>query len=74
MLKEAGPSFAVEIVGLKELPDNGDPFFVVADETRAKIIAQRRHVRKNSNKAEDLQSEVKGTKIKFSYKITSFFT
>lgn len=67
VLKEAGPSYAVEIIGLKELPDNGDPFFVVSDETRAKIIAHRRNLRKSASKSDDSVEEyVKGTKIKFS--------
>jgi len=41
-LQEAYPSYAVELVGLKELPQAGDPIFVVENETKAKLITQRR--------------------------------
>ena len=45
---EAGPSVPVEILGLDEAPQAGDEFFVVADERKAKEIAQQRqdHARK----------------------------
>ncbi len=45
---EAGPSIPVEILGLDEPPQAGDEFFVVADERKAKEIAQQRqdHARK----------------------------
>ena len=39
---EAGPSIPVEILGLDEPPQAGDEFFVVADERKAKEIAQQR--------------------------------
>ena len=39
---EAGPSMPVEILGLDEPPQAGDEFFVVADERKAKEIAQQR--------------------------------
>ena len=39
---EAGPSTPVEILGLDEPPQAGDEFFVVADERKAKEIAQQR--------------------------------
>jgi translation initiation factor IF-2 len=39
---EAGPSIPVEILGLDEPPNAGDEFFVVADERKAKEIAQQR--------------------------------
>jgi translation initiation factor IF-2 len=39
---EAGPSIPVEILGLDVPPQAGDEFFVVADEKKAKEIAQQR--------------------------------
>jgi len=39
---EAGPSIPVEILGLDVPPQAGDEFFVVADERKAKEIAQQR--------------------------------
>ncbi len=39
---EAGPSIPVEILGLDEAPEAGDEFFVVADERKAKEIAEQR--------------------------------
>ena len=39
---EAGPSIPVEILGLDEAPNAGDEFFVVADERKAKEIAELR--------------------------------
>ena len=39
---QAGPSIPVEILGLDEPPQAGDEFFVVADERKAKEIAQQR--------------------------------
>ncbi|GFR37684.1 hypothetical protein PRECH8_09800 [Insulibacter thermoxylanivorax] len=41
-LKEAGPSTPVEITGLTEVPQAGDPFLVFEDERKAKEIAERR--------------------------------
>ena len=42
---EAGPSIPVEILGLDEAPNAGDEFFVVADERRAKEIAEVRQTK-----------------------------
>lgn len=42
---EAGPSIPVEILGLDEAPNAGDEFFVVADERKAKEIAEQRHAK-----------------------------
>jgi translation initiation factor IF-2 len=39
---QAGPSIPVEILGLDEAPQAGDEFFVVADERKAKEIAEQR--------------------------------
>jgi len=41
--KEAGPSIPVEILGLNGTPDAGDEFIVVADERKAREIAEYRH-------------------------------
>ena len=41
-ITEAGPSIPVEILGLDEAPNAGDEFFVVADERKAKEIAELR--------------------------------
>jgi translation initiation factor IF-2 len=41
-LKEAGPSTPVEITGLTEVPQAGDPFMVFEDERKARTIAERR--------------------------------
>jgi translation initiation factor IF-2 len=44
-LKEAGPSTPVEITGLTEVPQAGDPFLVFEDERKAKEIAERRSIK-----------------------------
>lgn len=41
-VKEAGPSTPVEITGLSEVPQAGDPFMVFEDERKARAIAERR--------------------------------
>ena len=43
-LKEAGPSTPVEITGLTEVPQAGDPFIVFEDERKARDIAERRAI------------------------------
>lgn len=43
-LKEAGPSTPVEITGLTEVPQAGDPFMVFEDERKARSIAEKRAV------------------------------
>lgn len=43
-LKEAGPSTPVEITGLTEVPQAGDPFICFEDERKARIIAEKRSV------------------------------
>jgi translation initiation factor IF-2 len=42
ILKEAGPSTPVQIVGLSGVPDSGDDFVVVKNEREAKRIAEHR--------------------------------
>ncbi|HZG57322.1 translation initiation factor IF-2, partial [Paenibacillus sp.] len=41
-VKEAGPSMPVEITGLTEVPQAGDPFMVFEDERKAREIAESR--------------------------------
>jgi translation initiation factor IF-2 len=43
-LKEAGPSTPVEITGLTDVPQAGDPFIVFEDERKARAIAEKRAV------------------------------
>ncbi|MFZ5756848.1 MAG: translation initiation factor IF-2 [Pseudomonadota bacterium] len=42
ILKSAGPSIPVEILGLAGVPDAGDKFMVVPDERKAREVAQHR--------------------------------
>ncbi len=39
---EAGPSIPVEVLGCSGVPEAGDPFFVVADEKKAKALSAMR--------------------------------
>ncbi|OXM84712.1 translation initiation factor IF-2 [Paenibacillus rigui] len=43
-LKEAGPSTPVEITGLTDVPQAGDPFICFEDERKARAIAEKRTV------------------------------
>ncbi|MNK03047.1 Translation initiation factor IF-2 [compost metagenome] len=43
-LKEAGPSTPVEITGLTEVPQAGDPLMVFEDERKARSIADKRSI------------------------------
>ncbi|MGB4247632.1 MAG: translation initiation factor IF-2 [Pseudohongiellaceae bacterium] len=49
-VKSAGPSIPVEILGLNGVPEAGDEFVVVADEKKAKEVAQLRRERHKDNK------------------------
>ncbi len=71
-IKEAGPSTPVEITGLTEVPQAGDPFMVFEDERKAREIADKRSIktRQETMKAnqavtlEDLFSKIKEGEIK----------
>ena len=41
-IKKAGPSIPVEILGLSEVPDGGDVFYVVEDERKARDVVEAR--------------------------------
>ena len=41
-IKKAGPSVPVEILGLDEVPEGGDVFYVVEDERMAKNVVEKR--------------------------------
>jgi len=55
-VKEAGPSIPVEILGLDVAPNAGDEFFVVADERRAKEIAETRQERARQERMQRTQA------------------
>ncbi|MCD9023406.1 translation initiation factor IF-2 [Cohnella silvisoli] len=71
-IKEAGPSTPIEITGLTEVPQAGDPFMVFEDERKAREIADKRSIktRQSQMKAnqtvtlEDLFSKIKDGDIK----------
>jgi len=42
-IEEAGPSVAVQVLGLSDVPQAGDTFAVTANEREAKTILQKRH-------------------------------
>ncbi|MTI70005.1 MAG: translation initiation factor IF-2 [Firmicutes bacterium] len=53
-VEKAGPSTAVEILGLSEVPNAGDRLFAVTDDKRARLIAK--------GKAEDIKREQRKSK------------
>ena len=58
-VKSAGPSIPVEILGLSGTPDAGDEFAVVADEKKAREVAQ---FRQNKHRSDQL-SRQQATKL-----------
>ncbi|MDX1635146.1 MAG: translation initiation factor IF-2 [Marinobacter sp.] len=54
--REAGPSIPVEILGLNGTPDAGDEFFAVADERKAKELAEFRHAREREQRLQRQQA------------------
>ncbi|SFS78552.1 translation initiation factor IF-2 [Paenibacillus sp. BC26] len=71
-LKEAGPSTPIEITGLTEVPQAGDPFLVFEDERKARAIAERRAIKQRQSELgansrvtlEDLYNHIKEGEIK----------
>ncbi|MEC7727797.1 MAG: translation initiation factor IF-2 [Pseudomonadota bacterium] len=55
-VKEAGPSIPVEILGLNCTPDAGDEFFAVADEKKAKELAEFRQSREREQRLQRQQA------------------
>ncbi|OHY81505.1 translation initiation factor IF-2 [Marinobacter sp. AC-23] len=55
-VKDAGPSIPVEILGLNGTPNAGDEFFAVADERKAKELAEFRHVREREQRLQRAQA------------------
>jgi len=55
-VKEAGPSIPVEILGLNGTPNAGDEFFAVANERKAKELAEFRHVREREQRLQRAQA------------------
>jgi translation initiation factor IF-2 len=55
-VKEAGPSIPVEILGLNGTPDAGDEFFAVADEKKAKELAEFRQAREREQRLQRQQA------------------
>lgn len=58
MVKEAGPSTAVAVLGLEDVPNAGDAIFAVDEEKLSKLVAQER---KNKEREEMLRSQQKVT-------------
>ncbi len=71
-LKEAGPSTPVEITGLTEVPQAGDPFMVFEDERKARSIAEIRATKQRQSEMgantrvtlDDLYNHIKDGEIK----------
>ncbi|MFA6889493.1 MAG: translation initiation factor IF-2 [Bacilli bacterium] len=67
-LKSVGPSKAIEVTGLLEVPNAGDRFMVFEDEKTARLVAEQRmirtyqetHVRKETRSLSSLFDEMDG--------------
>ena len=69
VLKEAGPSMPVEVIGLPESPNAGDRFDVCVDEKRAMEIADTRKPELNEAvdkpmSPEDISQKIKAGDVK----------
>ena len=49
-VKKAGPSIPVEILGLSEVPEGGDEFYVVSDERKARAVVENRKFKEKQEK------------------------
>lgn len=47
-VKEVGPGFPVEVLGVSDTPEAGDEIFVMADEAQARQVAEHRALRKRN--------------------------
>ncbi len=71
-IKKAGPSTAVEILGLSDVPEAGDNFLIVKDDKTARVIAEKRqqeirekNLRSNQKVSlEDLFEQIQQGKVK----------
>ena len=54
-LKSAGPSVPVEIIGMSEVPEAGDDFYVVDDERMARELAEQRKQEKKDAMSRPVQ-------------------
>ena len=68
MVKEAGPSFAVSVIGLEEVPNAGDMIFAVEEEKLSKLVAAER---KNKEREEMMRRSEKVTLDELFSKIDS---
>lgn len=57
-LKDAGPSQAVEITGLKDLPEAGDDLLIVNSQSKARSISNRRKSEKEILKAKEQEEKM----------------
>jgi translation initiation factor IF-2 len=58
-IKEAGPSTPVEIIGIEDVPEPGDPFHVVESEKEAREIASKRQYYKQMTQTKRKQPSLK---------------
>lgn len=71
-IKEAGPSTPVEVTGLTEVPQAGDPLLAFEDERKARAIADRRAIKQRQSELgvnarvtlDDLYQHIKDGEIK----------
>ena len=57
-IKEAGPSMPIEILGLSNVPEAGDVFYVLEDERQAREIALRRQEQIKNQKLSATQQRI----------------
>lgn len=71
-IKEAGPSIPVEILGLPEVPEAGEIFYVIKDEKVARQLAEKRRQKQKEEQQkstarvslDDLFNQIKEGKVK----------